>query len=254
LEFIDNPWFYAAAIPAIILTGVSKSGFAGAFSGLAVPLLSLSIAPVQAAGVMLPILVLTDFVGLAQFWRRANFGVLATMLAGGLLGTAIGWATFRALDDNVVRVLVGLIAVTFPLSRWLLPVSPRPAAPGAARGSFWTTISGYTSFIAHAGGPPVMVYLMPLRMDRAVFAATSAVFFAFLNLLKLPPYAMLGQLSLVNLGTALVLAPLVPAGVKLGMWLQGKFTNEQFYRLGQACIFLTGIKLLDDGFSNLGVL
>jgi uncharacterized membrane protein YfcA len=174
LEFIDNPWFYAAAIPAIILTGVSKGGFAGAFSGLAVPLLSLSIAPLQAAG--------------------------------------------------------------------------------AARGSFWTTISGYTSFIAHAGDPPVMVYLMPLRMDRAVFAATSAVFFAFLNLLKLPPYAMLGQLSLVNLGTALVLAPLVPAGVKLGMWLQGKFTNAQFYRLAQACIFLTGIKLLHDGFSNLGVL
>jgi uncharacterized membrane protein YfcA len=253
LQFIDNPWFYAVAIPAVLLTGVSKGGFAGAFSGLAVPMLALVISPVQAAGVMLPVLLLTDLFGLTQFWRRANFAVIATMVAGGLVGTAVGWATFRALDDNVVRVLVGLIAVIYPLSRWILPVSPEPAVPSAVRGNFWSTVGGYTSFIAHAGGPPLMVYLMPLRMDRAIFAATNGVFFAFLNIIKLPPYAMLGQLNAVNLGTAALLIPLIPIGVKVGMWLQGKFTNEQFYRFGQTCIFITGSRLLYDGLRNLGV-
>lgn len=253
MEFIANPWFYVVAVPAIVLTGVSKGGFAGAFSGLSMPLLSLTVAPVQAAGVLLPILLFTDLFGLTRFWRRADYSVLATMLLGGLIGTGIGWATFRTLDDNLVRVLVGLIAVAYPLSRWLLPAPSAAARPHALRGTLWTTISGYTSFIAHAGAPPMMVYMMPLRLDRAVFAATNGVFFAYLNILKLPPYAMLGQLNAVNLGTALLLAPLVPGGVKLGMWLQGKFTNEQFYRFGQACIFCTGLKLLYDGCSRLGV-
>lgn len=251
MGIVDNPWFYCVAIPAVLLTGISKGGFAGAFSGLAVPLLSLAISPVQAAGIMLPVLIFTDLFGFSQFWKRADFRVLSTMIGGGLAGTLIGWATFRLLDDNYVRILVGLIAVIYPLSRWLLPINPKPAAPGAVRGSLWTSISGYTSFVAHAGGPPVLVYLMSLRLDRAVLSATNGVFFTFLNLIKLPPFAMLGQLNLSNLGTALVLAPLVPVGVRLGFWLQGKFTNEQFYRLGQGCIFLTGMKLLYDGASHL---
>ena len=247
MTIIDNPWFYAVAIPAIILTGISKGGFAGAFSGLAVPLLTLAISPLQAAGVMLPILIFTDLFGFRLFWKRADMRVLATMVGGGVAGTLIGWASFRLLDDHYVRLLVGLIAVIYPLSRWLLPMNPKPAAPGAVRGSLWTSVSGYTSFVAHAGGPPALVYMMSLRLDRAVLSATNGVFFTFLNLIKLPPYAMLGQLNLSNLGTALVLAPLVPIGVKLGFWLQGKFTNEQFYRLGQICIFMTGCKLTFDG-------
>ena len=253
LNFIDTPAFYLAAIPAILLTGISKGGLAGAFSGLSVPLLALAISPVQAAGVMLPILIFMDLFGLTQFWRKADFKVLATMLGGGLIGTLVGWATFRALDENLVRITVGLIAVVYPLSRWMLPAAPKPTRPGLARGSFWTSIGGYTSFVAHAGGPPALVYLMPLRLDKAALVATNGVFFTYLNLLKLPPYAMLGQINLTNLGTALILSPLVPIGIKLGMWLQGRFTNEQFYRIGQTCIFLTGSKLLFDGLQNLSI-
>ncbi len=254
MTLIDSPAFYLLAIPAILLNGVSKGGFAGAFSGLSVPLLALAISPVQAAGVMLPILIMMDLFGLTQFWRRADRHVLATMLAGGLLGTAIGWATFSALNDNVVRVIVGLIAVIYPLSRWLMPAAPKPAQANPLRGTVWTTIAGYTSFVAHAGGPPTFVYLMPQRMDKTIFVATTGVFFAYLNMIKLPAYALLGQLNLTNLGTALLLSPLVPLGIRLGMWLQGKFTNEQFYRIGQTCIFAAGGKLLFDGLRNLAII
>lgn len=154
------------------------------------------------------------------------------------------------LDENFVRVIVGLIAVVVPLSRWLLPAARKPAQSSLVRGSCWTSIGGYTSFVAHAGGPPILVYLMPLRLKKAVLVATNGVFFAYLNLIKLPLYAMLGQINLTNLGTALILCPLVPIGIKLGIWLQGKFTNEQFYRIGQICVFLTGSKLLFDGLRN----
>lgn len=253
MTLIDNPLFYLLAIPAILLNGVSKGGFAGAFSGLSVPLLALAISPVQAAGIMLPILIMMDLFGLTQFWRKADRRVLATMLAGGLVGTAVGWATFSALDENLVRVIVGLIAVIYPLSRWLMPTAPKPAPASPVRGTFWTGIAGYTSFVAHAGAPPTFVYLMPQRLDKAIFVATIGVFFAYLNLIKLPAYAMLGQLNLTNLGTALLLSPLVPLGIRLGMWLQGKFTNEQFYRIGQTCIFATGAKLLFDGLRTLSI-
>jgi uncharacterized protein len=249
---IDNPAFYSAAIPAVLLTGISKGGFAGAFGGLALPLMALAISPVQAAGILLPILILTDLFGLTRFWRLADRRVLATMAAGGVFGTLVGWAAFRSFDEHLVRVLVGAIAVAFPLSRWVLPRAPTPARPANLPGAAWSSVAGYTSFVAHAGGPPALVYLMPLRLDKAVMAATSGTFFAFLNFIKLPPYAMLGQLGGANLGTALVLAPLVPVGVKLGFVLQRHFTNEQFYRLGQTCIFLTGWKLLYDGLSFFG--
>jgi uncharacterized membrane protein YfcA len=252
LTLIDNPDFYFAAVPAVVLTGISKGGFAGAFGGLALPLMALAISPVQAAGILLPILILTDLFGLTRFWRLADRRVLGTMVAGGGIGTLVGWATFRSFDEHFVRVIVGLIAVAFPLSRWLLPAASRAARPARLPGTAWSTVAGYTSFVAHAGGPPAMVYVMPLRLDKAVMAATSGTFFAFLNFIKLPPYVFLGQLSAVNLGTALVLAPLVPVGVKLGFVLQGRFTNEQFYLLGQTCIFLTGWKLLYDGLSFFG--
>lgn len=250
---IDLPMFYAVALPAVLLTGVSKGGFPGAFSGISVPLLAQVISPAQAVGVMLPLLIMMDMYGLTQFWRHFDRRLVLNMIPGATLGMIIGWATFRLLDDNVVRVLVGAIAVVYPILGWLKPVGSAVATrPDAVKGTFWSTVSGYTSFVVHAGAAPVMIYMLPMKLDRVVFAATAAVFFAFVNLSKLPGYALLGQLNIVNLSAALVLCPLVPVGIRLGMWLQGKVSNEQFYLIGRCCIFATGGKLLFDGLRNLG--
>ncbi|MBL8381132.1 MAG: sulfite exporter TauE/SafE family protein [Burkholderiales bacterium] len=250
---ISEPWFYAVAIPVVLLQGIAKGGFAGTLSGVSVPLLALAISPVQAAAIMLPILVAMDLFGLTQFWRSFDRRVLASMLPGAVIGTALGYATARLLDDNWVRVFVGLIAIGFPLSRLFMPATaavPRP--PGTLRGSFWTAIGGVTSFIAHAGSPPVMVYLLPQRLDRRTVTATVAVLFAAMNFMKLPGYALLGQLNLTNMGSALVLLPLAPLGVWLGMRLQRRINDAQFYVIGQAFLVITGIKLLWDGARGLG--
>ncbi|MBL8385814.1 MAG: sulfite exporter TauE/SafE family protein [Burkholderiales bacterium] len=251
---ITDPWFYAVAVPAVLLQGIAKGGFAGTLSGVSVPLLALAISPVQAAAIMLPILVAMDLFGLSQFWRVFDRRLLASMLPGAVIGTLLGWAAFRVLDDNWVRVAVGAIAMGFPLSRLVMPA---PSGPGSAvstlRGSFWTACGGVTSFIAHAGSPPVMVYLLPMRLDRRVVTATVAVLFAGMNLMKLPPYALLGQLNFTNLGSALVLMPLAPLGVLVGIRLQRRISDAQFYVIGQAFLFATGAKLMWDGLRGLGV-
>ena len=258
---IEDPWFYLFASLAVLLTGISKGGFAGTFGGLGVPLMSLAISPVQAAGIMLPILLAMDAYGLRVFWRHFDRAAIATMLLGGLLGTLLGFFAFGKLNEHGVRILIGLIAVGFPMlnqtRNWLARRSAREiaAAPlSHGKGGFWCTLAGFTSFVAHSGGAPYQVYTVPLKLDKLVYTATAAVFFAYINAIKIPCYAVLGQFSGQNLLTALVLCPLVPVGIHVGLWLQKKVKSDaQFYAIGQSLLFCTGCKLLWDGARGLGI-
>ncbi len=257
---IADPWFYVFAALAVLLTGISKGGFAGTFGGVGVPLMSLAISPVQAAGIMLPILLAMDAYGLRVFWRHFDRTVLGTMLLGGLLGTVMGYFAFGKLNEHGVRVLIGLIAVGFPIltqtRNWLARRAARAIAPlplSHGKGGFWCTFSGFTSFVAHSGGAPYQVYAMPLQLDKLVYTATAALFFAYINALKIPFYAVLGQFSVQNMLAALVLCPLVPVGIHVGLWLQKKVKSDaQFYLIGQGLLFTTGCKLLWDGARGLG--
>jgi uncharacterized membrane protein YfcA len=112
-------------------------------------------------------------------------------------------------------------------------------------------MSGLTSTIAHAGGPPLAVYLYPLRLERAALAATTVVFFGVVNYVKLVPYFLLGQLSLTNVLTSLVLLPLVPIGVRMGIWLQGRMSDKVFYRIVYVMLAVSGTKLVYDGMKGL---
>jgi uncharacterized protein len=249
---ITDPAFYAVAAFAIILNGISKSGFAGAFAGIAVPLMSIFIVPQQAAAIMLPVLLAMDVFGLAAFYKHIDRKVLLTLLPGGVAGTLLGAFTFGAFDANVVRVVIGVIAVTFPLMMWLKIGANRPAAqPNHRNGFVAATAAGYTSFVAHAGAPPALIYLMPLRLEKQHLIATNAVFFAFLNFIKIPPYFALGQLNFANLSTALVLCLVTPIGIRIGLWLQGRVSTETVYRVGRIGLFLTGCKLIYDGVAAL---
>lgn len=249
---ITDPLFYAAAIPAILLTGVSKGGFGGALGGVAVPLMALAISPLQAAAVMLPILCLMDLVGLRAYYRKWDTDNLKIMLPGALIGIAIGALTFGMLSESTIRLLIGGLAIAFPINSWLgLAAKQHAAGRSIAKGTFWCGLSGLTSFIAHAGGPPVMVYMLPQQMDKVRYVATISVFFTFVNAVKLVPYAWLGQFTSDNLATSLVLAPLVPLGVRFGMWLQDKVDTVWFYRISQAGLLLTGIQLVYQDIGKL---
>lgn len=249
---ITDPLFYAAAIPAVLLTGISKGGFGSALGGVAVPLMALAISPVQAAAVMLPILCLMDLVGLRAYYRKWDTDNLKIMLPGALIGIAIGALTFGMLSESAIRLMIGGLAIAFTINNWLgLAARRHTAGRSPVKGAFWCGVSGLTSFIAHAGGPPVMVYMLPQQLDKVRHVATISVFFAFVNAAKLVPYAWLGQLSPDNLATSLALAPLVPLGVRFGMWLQDKVNTTWFYRIAQTGLLVTGIQLIYKDIGNL---
>jgi uncharacterized membrane protein YfcA len=245
---IADPLFYALAVPAVLLTGISKGGFGGALAGVGVPIMALAISPPQAAAILQPLLCLMDVVGVRAYFGKWDTLNLRIMLPGALLGIVAGALTFGALSDDAIRILIGGIAVAFTIVNWLGVAAKQAASgPSPAKGTLWSALSGLTSFIAHAGGPPAMIYLMPQQMDKVRFVATMSVFFTFVNAVKLIPYAWLGQLSADNLATSLVLAPLVPLGVKMGIWLQNRVDHTWFYRISQGCLFATGLQLIYQG-------
>ncbi len=240
--------FYLAAVPAILITGISKGGFGG-MGAVSVPILSLVILPTTAAAIMLPILCMMDLIGVWHYrgkWHKLNMRIL---IAGATIGIAIGWATFHFMDPEKIRILIGAIAVTFSLRYWFSSMTRErpPTQPDIVKGGFWGAVGGFTSFVSHAGSPPVVVYLLPQRLHKTTYQATSVILFMAINYLKLGPYYFLGQFSTNNLTTSATLIPLAFAGMFLGIWLHHRVPEIWFYRIAYALLFLVGLKLLYDG-------
>jgi hypothetical protein len=246
---ITDPFFYAVSVPAVLLLGVSKSGFGAGFGSLAVPIMALAVSVPQAAAILMPVLLLMDVLGLAAFRREFDRALLMFLLPYGLAGLAIGAVLFRVLDAHVIAAMVGGFTLLFLAQRLLFP--PRADSPPPPRwlGAILTAISGFTSFIAHAGSPPLNAYVIPLRLSPIVFTATMAFFYFFINFAKWIPYGWLGLLDLRNMATSIVLLPLAPLGVWLGVRVARHISEELFYRLLYVGMFFTGVKLLWDGLS-----
>ncbi len=245
---ISNPWFYAAAIPAILITGISKGGFAGGLGVLAVPLMSLTIPPREVAGIMLPILCLMDLIGVWAYRHHYDAANLRILMPSAVIGNLAGMVTFTWFDDQAIKFMVGSIAVIFTLYYWLSRGSDRPPTPrNWWKGTFWGTVSGFTSFVSHTGGPPLSVYLLPQRIEKTLYAGTTVMYFAWINFTKLPAYGYLGQLNVPNLTMAAVLAPLAAAGTVFGVWLHGRVNATLFYRIIYLLVFVSGAKLVSDG-------
>jgi uncharacterized membrane protein YfcA len=246
--FLNDPLFYCLAIPAVLVTGISKTGFGGGLGVMAVPLLSLVVTPRQAAAIMLPLLCLTDLFGTREFWNKWDTKNLKILMPASLIGVITGSVIFRLLNTSKIQFLVGLIAVGFTVRFWIAGRQlSYVQVPSAIKGGFWGAIAGFTSFVAHSGGPPANVFLLPQKLEKRVFVATSIIFFAFLNYIKLVPYIMLGLFQAETLRAALILCPLVPLSTRLGGWLNNSIDEKQFYRISYALLFVTGLKLLYDG-------
>jgi len=240
---ITDYLFYLAAIPSVLITGVSKGGFGGV-ALLAVPLMALVVSPVQAAGIMLPILLVMDIQSLYAYRGAYDKRNLILLLPSAVIGIAIGAFAAQFINDDWIRIIVGTIAIVFALNYWFRAGAKNAVKnPSSASGVFLGACSGFTSFLAHAGAPPFQVYMVPQRLDRKIYAGTSVVFFAAVNFIKIVPYAMLGMLAPANLTTSLVLLPLAPVGVYLGVMANRKLSNEMFYNVIYSSIFLVGLML-----------
>ena len=244
---IQDPWFWAVAVPVVWLAGLSKSGFASGLASLATPMMALTIPVPQAAAVMLPLLLLMDAAGLQQLWRRRDRALVRLLVPWGLLGTMLGMALFGVMSAAALSGVVGALTLLFVAQRWFFPprAGKAPAPPWAGR--LCATVSGITSFIVHAGGPPIQAYVLPLRLAPLVTSASLAVYFAAINMAKVAPYALLGLLDVRNLATAVLLMPVAGFGVWVGVRLLHRVNATWFYRVAYTGMTLAGIKLLSDG-------
>ena len=245
---ITDPFFYAVAAPAVVLLGISKSGFGAGFGSLAVPVMALAVAVPQAAAILMPVLLLMDLLGMAAFRKSFELKLLKFLVPCGLLGTVVGALLFKVLDARLVAGMVGVFTLLFLAQRLLFPPKADSPPPPKWLGAVLTVMSGFTSFVSHAGGPPLSAYVIPLRMSPLKFTATMAFFFFVINLSKWIPYALLGLIDLRNMATSLVLLPLAPVGVWIGVRLAKSISPQLFYRLLSVGMLLTGCKLVWDGF------
>jgi uncharacterized membrane protein YfcA len=250
LALITDPWFYALAVPAVLLTGISKGGFASGAGNLLVPLMALTVPAPVAAGIALPLLCAMDVSGLKAWWGKWDKREMRVLIPGALVGILAGALAFRFMSDRAILGMVGITTLLF-LARtlWLSRhrEAPPPAPHDPLKGGICAAASGFTSTIAHAGSPPLAIYLYPRRLERQAMAATTVVFFGIVNYVKIVPYFFLGNLSAGNLATSAVLLPLAPVGVYLGIWMQRHVSDAQFYRLLYALLLVTGVKLTWDG-------
>jgi uncharacterized protein len=245
--------FWAAAAPAVILFGLSKSGFSG-LGALGIPIMSFAISPVQAAAITLPILVVQDWVGVYAFRREVDKRNLAILMPAAAVGVVLAWLMAAKVNEEVVRLAVGLVAVGFvalTVVRERLFAATGPARADIAPGVFWGAVSGFASFVSHAGGPPFLVYTAPQKLDAKVFAGTSVLFFAAVNLMKVPPYLLLGQFSRANLIASLALLPLAIVSTLAGVWVVRRVPAAKFYNIVLAVTGALGLKLIYDAVRAL---
>ena len=246
-----NGWeFWVVAVFAAVLTGIGKGGVP-IVGALTVPVLSLVINPLVAAGLMLPVYVISDWFGLYAYRREFDRRVLLIACVSMTLGVAMGWATARLIPESAVTVLVGVISVAFALNQ-LLRRQVVAAAKRAEWGSglFWCSIAGFTSFVSHTGGPPYQVWTLPLGMKKAVFAGTSTIAFAYVNAIKLVPYFYLGQINLDSLEVAAILMPFAAAAVFFGVWVVKRLPEKAFFTLVTWSLLLIGLQLIWKGLQG----
>ncbi|MDG1905539.1 MAG: sulfite exporter TauE/SafE family protein [Arenicella sp.] len=247
---IVDPFFYVVAIPAVIFFGMAKGGMGSAFGLVSVPLMSLAVPPLQAAAILLTILLVMDAVAVKSFWKEWDELNLRLTLPGAMLGILVGTFTFQYFSDAAIRLLLGVMVVMF-VANYFLNRNLAPKLPTLGRGAWWGGLAGFTSFGIHAGGPPISIFVLPQRLEKRRLIATFAFFFAVVNIVKLVPYAALGQFSRDNVLTSLVLIPLAPIGVLLGIWLLDKINEDRIYALSYFGLGLLGIKLSYDGLNGL---
>lgn len=241
--------FYLAAIPAVILIGLAKGGFAG-LGALGMPIMALGVAPVRGAAILLPILIVQDAIGVAAFRKTWDKRILLIMLPGAILGVGLGWLFAASVSADAVLAAVGTISILFGAYRLRAERGGRIAA--ASTSPFWVgglfgVATGFTSQIAHAGGPPYQMWVMPRRLPRDVFIGTTAIFFAALNWIKVPAYVALGQFTRGNMIATAVLLPLAITASLAGVWLVRRVSAERFYTIVYLLMVVTGGKLLWDG-------
>ncbi len=231
---------------AALLIGMSKGGLP-LVGMMSVPVLSLVMSPVKAAVLLLPLYVISDMVGVWLYRRDYSLVNLKILVPAGIAGVLIGWLTASLISELTIKLIIGVVGVTFCLQTWFKRgQSEVPVSASVLKGTFWGALAGFTSFIAHAGGPPFQVFVLPQKLSKAEFAGTATILFAIINLAKVGPYQNLSPYAAEDLMKAAVLIPFALMGTYLGAYLTRKIADAWFFKLVQTGLFLVSLKLISD--------
>ena len=242
-------YFWLTAVLAVLVIGLSKAGFGGGVGAISTPLLALTIPVPEAAALLLPLLIFADLSALPHYHHHVDRHSIKWLLPGSLVGILLGSLFFRyfSANEHVLKVGIGVISLLFiayQAGQYWLAKALAGKRPSAASGIGLGLTAGFTSTLAHVGGPPVTMYLLPQKLPRQVFVGTTLILFTIINLVKLIPYGLLGLLRIGNLTTILILAPVVFIGIRLGIYLNQRFSDVWFNRVIYALLLFTGIQLV----------
>ncbi len=247
---IIDPLFYAMAVPSVILIGLSKGGLTG-LGVLAVPLMAIVASPMQAAAVLMPILLILDLVAVWTYRKSFDKITLIITIPSSIIGIIIGAVLVSQVNPDWIRVIIGFIAISFTISHWRTAKDRGSKGHSIFRGTVWGSITGFTSFVTLTGAPPYQMYLLPLKLDQRTYAGTFMIFFWVNNILKIIPFMMLGEMTRSTVTTSMILFPISLIFTFLGIWIVRKLPTKIFYEIIYILLFLVSIKLIYDGFTNI---
>jgi uncharacterized protein len=245
-------FFFAIAIPVVVFAGISKGGFGSGAAFASTPMLALILDPAIAVGLMLPLLMVMDATNLRPYWKKWDWPNAKVLILGAIPGTLVGTLIFKIAEPDTFRLMIGSVALGFVAYQFarkfgLLNVQKQPFRPWV--GGFWGFIAGITSFISHAGGPPVAVHLLSQDINKTKYQATSVIVFWIVNWMKFVPYAMLGIFTAQSALADLILAPVAIAGTYLGVYAHRLVPERLYFALAYSMLVLAGGKLMYDGLT-----
>jgi uncharacterized membrane protein YfcA len=241
---MTDPLFYVLTVVAVILLGISKGGFLG-LGVMSLPLMSLFVPPLQAAAIILPTVLAQDVLTVWTYRKEWSAWNLKIMIPSMTAGIAIAGLFAASLSAAHVRLAIGLIAGAFVLRHWLGArferLAPRPSTLTAI---LFGSLGGFTTMLANAGGPAWQMHLLPQRLDKFTYVGTFAMLFAASDILKIPAFGALGQLTRENLTTGALMLPVAVLSNCAGIWLVRKTPAELFFRIAYLLMFVISVELI----------
>ena len=240
--------FFIVAVISVLIVGISKSGFGAGLGVLSIPLMASQSSINEALAILLPLLIAIDLVGLQRFIKNADYRILKLVLIPAMLGMLLGYLFFSAITPKILSLSIGIFTLLFLIQNLVMArFNLKEAKPYPWLGRVMGLVSGFTSFVAHIGGPPITVYMLREKVIPIIYTSTLGVFFAIINFGKLVPYAYLDLLSFNQLSTSILLLPCVPVGVYLGFYLAKRISMKWYYIIVQFFLAVASVKLIADG-------
>ena len=240
--------FFICAIVSVFIVGVSKSGFGAGLGVLSLPLMASQSSINEALAILLPLLIAIDLVGIRRFLRNADWRILKLVTPPAALGLLLGMIFFTAITPRILTLSIGVFTLLFLIQNLTMSHTDiKEAKSYPWFGRIMGLTSGFTSFVAHIGGPPITVFMLREKLQPMVYTSTLGVFFTMINFGKLGPYAYLDLLNYKQFATSIILLPCVPAGVYFGFYLAKRISMKWYYRTVRFFLLVASIKLIADG-------